>query len=218
MAKRRAAVAAAIAITCLTVSEPSRAQEFPRRSEWAGSYWGLTGGGAWGSLRTSQGERDVVWTGFTGYGLQLSNLYVGAEVDVSHGGARIPAWASSTTTINRQVDWSLSGRARVGLALDGLLLYATAGIAWARQQYDLSDIIGNSATTSEFVRGSVVGLGLETKLLPFAYGRLEVLHFDYTMGDSSIGKTITKSATSISSSNVAADDLVVRAGLVMRLN
>lgn len=202
----------------LLSAQPVIAQSLVPNGEWGGSYWGATAGGVWGNLKGANSSAELVWTGFAGYGAQSGAFYLGGELDTTLGGANSLTQLTPALSVSAEVDWSLTGRARLGYALsDGLLLYGTAGIAWSWQRFETAPLVG-VATNAEIVRGVVWGGGLEVRLLPIASGRLEALHYDYSGSDTSFSKALRSSLTNAAANGISADETVVRVGLVVRWN
>lgn len=206
------ALAGAVLITAMP---DAQAQSSNSISRWDGPYAGVMGGGVWGSLKASRASTDLVWSGFTGYGFQLSALYFGGEVDITVGGARNLTTLSASRSISADVDWSLSARGRIGVVLDGAMIYATAGPAFARHKYEATDI-GTRFSASAIAQGVVWGAGLETRLLPFLGVRFEALHYDYSMGNETVSKAIRGSVSGALIQGVTMDETVVRTGVFFR--
>ena len=81
-----------------------------------------------------------------GFNWQINNFVLGAEGDVS-----VTDWSDSKAAsgdsekISADVDLLASLRARVGFAVDALLIYATAGAAWSDANYNVADTLGRTA-------------------------------------------------------------------------
>lgn len=63
--------------------------------------------------------------------------------------------------INTNTKWTSTVTGRVGAAFDRLLIYGKGGLALAQDQSGLTDLGGNSASTSFMRTGWTVGAGLE---------------------------------------------------------
>lgn len=178
---------------------------------WQGFYIGLDGGYGWGStsidtLVTTTGLVGVpptqpfanpaptgfLFGGHTGYNWQIGNVVAGLEVDylgadmtdsqtVPVGGVGSRFSASLAT----KVDSLASGRAKLGYALnDIVLLYGTGGVAWGHETATASLIqsipaasISESASANQF--GWVAGAGAEMKILSNILLRAQFLHYDF---------------------------------------
>ena len=120
-----------------------------------------------------------------GFNWQINNFVLGAEGDVS-----VTDWSDSkaasgknSAKISADVDLLASLRARVGFAVDALLLYATAGAAWSDANYDVADTLGAPpfAGGIDFDKiGLVAGGGVEWGMSDHTSVRLEGLHYDFS--------------------------------------
>jgi outer membrane immunogenic protein len=92
-----------------------------------------------------------------------SRMVIGIEGDISSGGraTTATAYASGTSANENNVFDSESARARLGYAVDNILLYGTAGLAWSNNQYIRTQLTGtfNLATpgTEEAVNKYLTG-------------------------------------------------------------
>ncbi len=209
------ALLAAIGLAAAQAPAVSHAQSLIPGSSWSGPYWGLTGGGAWSDVKTATNSSDLVLSGHAGYGLQLSALYIGAEVDGGWGGSKSTSNLSPLFQSTLEVDWSASARARVGLVAGGALLYATGGMAWSGQTLGVHSLGSELSTSSKIVPGAVYGAGVEIKILPFVSARVEALRYDFSSQSSRFVDIIP---TGLSSKSIDLDETVVRAGLSLRFN
>ena len=196
----------------------AEAQSLIPGSGWSGPYWGVTGGGAWGDVKTGTKTSDLVWSGHLGYGLQVSALYFGAEVDGTWGGAKTGSYLSPLYNSTLTVDWTATARARVGLAAGGALMYVTGGFAWSEQTLGTYHLATPLSTTSKAIPGAVFGGGIEVKVLPFISARVEALHFDYSEQSREFSSAIPAGLSSGTWKGLGLDETVVRAGLSVRFN
>lgn len=117
-----------------------------------------------------------------GFNWQINNFVLGAEGDVS-----VTGWSDSKVTpgesekISADVDLLASLRARVGFAVDTLLIYATAGAAWSDAEYSAADTAAPPfAGSLDFDEvGLVAGGGIEWGMSEHTSVRLEGLHYDF---------------------------------------
>lgn len=123
---------------------------------------------------TAEGAKGAVYGVHGGYNHQIGRAVVGVEADWS--GANLtssnsapPAFAGGFTfTAGEKVKSLASIRGRAGLAFDQLMLYGTAGVAWAQADFDATDTsqaIGfRTVNTSRSMAGFVFGGGAEWAL------------------------------------------------------
>lgn len=168
-------------------------------ASWRGFYLGANVGYGWA-------DDDVVGIGVTnglvfadtgtlnstgafaglqgGLNLQFQWLVLGGEADIqwsgledSFGPNRLLAPAQLDVTANTDINWFGTLRGRVGIANGRLLLYATAGWAWADIDYTVRavDAVGNNATMRKdgTRSGYVLGAGAEWAFAPRWSGKLE---------------------------------------------
>jgi outer membrane immunogenic protein len=184
---------------------------------WTGIYVGINGGGAWGqqdpfNIITNRFDHaSINFSGGTvggtaGAQLQMSHVVMGFETDLDWAGISgsqtltptifglpVPFTVNATTRIN----WDLTARARVGYALDNVLLYATAGVAVLGAKTDLTGVLGvNPCVTISVINGTpglltcngtnarlggTIGAGLEYGFAPNWSAKIE---YRYTAGAS----------------------------------
>ena len=196
----------------------SGAQSLTPGGSWSGPYWGLTGGGAWNDVKGTTGSADLIVSGHLGYGIQFSALYLGAEIDGTYGGTKSTSYLSPLYSSTLEIDWSATARARLGLAADGVLLYVTGGAAWSGQTLGIHGLGAAPAASSSVVAGTVLGAGVEMKLLPFVSARIEGLHTDYGSQGSRLRDALSAHLSSGSWMDPRAQETVIRAGLSIRFN
>jgi outer membrane immunogenic protein len=148
---------------------------------WSGLYLGATAGYSFGTTNASGDvgsfsfdQEGVTGTLLAGYNWQIGSTVFGIEADVGTGDlgastATAPGAVSSELT----VFGSLRGRAGFLLS-PALLLYATAGLAWADMEFALA-----GATQSETFLGYQVGAGTELAITPNWGLRLEYIFTDF---------------------------------------
>ena len=147
----------------LTVNQPLNGYS------WAGPYLGGNLGYSWGSVDNN----PVKPSGFVGgvqggYNFQTGPWVYGLEGDIQASGAddTFAPWKFSNP-------WFGTVRGRGGYALDNILLYATAGLAFGElrgQTFGLSESHTNAGWT--------VGLGAEFGFAPHWSAKLEYLYVD----------------------------------------
>jgi outer membrane immunogenic protein len=164
--------------------------------DWSGFYIGAHGGygeadvsGEFRNSDTDSGDpspndlklNGIVGGAQAGFNWQINNFVLGAEGDVS-----ATDWSDSKSTsngkISADVDLLASLRARVGFAVDALLIYATAGAAWSDANYNVADTLGPSPLAGgiDFDNlGLVAGGGVEWGMSEHTSVRLEGLHYGF---------------------------------------
>lgn len=142
-------------------------------NNWSGPYIGVHGGYAWGSfdatataLEPSGGFGGIQ----SGYNWQLSRNFVfGLESDSSWGSINDAIGAS-----NVDVDAMGTVRARLGYAMDRILIYGTGGLAWAH-----ANAVYAAAINDRFYLGWAAGAGIEYQLSPRWSAKLEYIYADF---------------------------------------
>ncbi len=198
------AAASAADLPALTKASPATAQS------WAGFYLGIHGGYGWGDNKFSQTlfplppyaavqgfkSQGGLYGAQAGYNWQFGRAVTGFEIDFSaadiSGNSATAAQefpGQGTLASNRfdRVKYLGTTRGRLGwLPTDNLLLYGTAGAAWARVDEGRNTSVGppinvNASGNAPFDRlGWVAGVGVETMLFGSSWiGRLEYLHYDF---------------------------------------
>lgn len=155
---------------------------------WTGLYVGATGGytfgdnGAGGDIGSFTFEQDgFVGTLMAGYNWQIGSMVLGAEADIGAGDLGTST-DTAAGTLESNLNWITSLRGRAGfLVAPSLLIYATAGVAWADLEFTLA---GSSTSTTFF--GYQVGGGTELALSPRTSLRLEYVYTDLEGEDVSL--------------------------------
>ncbi|MBL8573622.1 MAG: porin family protein [Hyphomicrobiaceae bacterium] len=160
------------------VADNSGAQGF----SWQGGYAGVTAGYGWGSAdnanagvgKWSNEYGNPLMGVYGGYNVAVTpNIIAGGEADLVYNPMKGSTVIGGQTRTNRT---SLNGtvRARVGVAYDRILPYATAGIAIANQQ--VKDATGSSDQTRV---GYALGAGVEGAITNSITARVEYMHQNY---------------------------------------
>jgi outer membrane immunogenic protein len=153
--------------------------------DWTGVYVGASAGFATGTvdwtgdyydasdvlLGGEEGEFDV--SGWTlgvnaGANVQFDSFVLGVEGDISWAnisgeGDPIDPMAVDPSVPSTQLDWIGSIRARAGIAIDQVLLYGTAGFAFAGGTLDITNLdgAGDDRSADITATGWTAGLGAE---------------------------------------------------------
>lgn len=178
-------------------------------SGWAGFYLGGHAGYGWhdddftrvidfnnGAYTGGIASRGWVAGGHAGHNWQYGRIVAGLEADfsfadiegvsrpVTHPG---PLVGLQTDTLGDRIKYLATARARLGwLPVDSVMLYATAGPAWARMERISTAVLTGGGVRTDVLTtpsdrlGGVVGAGAEW--MPFGSNwssRLEYLHYDF---------------------------------------
>jgi len=179
-----------------------------------------------GVSKLSDDDDSVIAGGHVGYNIQCGRVVFGIEGDLSYldletsAADPLPGVATYTTT----VDMLGTLRGRLGLAVhDTMLLYATAGVAWADRTHHLSDPGAPGGlfeqSDSDWATGFVVGGGVEFLRHDRWTLRAEVLWADLGDKDHDYVITSTGCGGTVCTSNAKWDDeaLIARVGFSLKL-
>ena len=159
---KRFLVASACALASLSVAHAADIETQYSEHDWSGPYIGLQAGYGWGESDASIERSDqsaaaasepisiffgggsidaegFLGGGHAGYNLQSGSLVLGIEGDAEFSDTNGDTDVIGETTFAKQAkefDWLASLRLRAGYAVDRVLFYATAGVAFA--QVDMS--------------------------------------------------------------------------------
>ncbi len=135
-----------------------------------GTYATTTGGG---SSKFDMTNSSLSGGLFGGHNWQFGQYVVGGEIDATMMSMKKSALVSGTTyTANS--GFNLSARARLGYALDNLMLFTTAGLSTTSV-----DFKGAGVKDDDGALGYVIGAGAEVKFTDKIFGRGEYLYSDY---------------------------------------
>ncbi len=205
---------------------------------WTGCYVGVIGGGAWGDseqiARSSSNAGATITGNFRGNGgiaggtigcdYQIEKTVMGLENDASWTNLRgatqdLPPFNVQATSSTRET-WIDTLRGRVGYAFDHLLVYGTAGAAFAGTNVTASNPVG-TFSDSKTRAGIAMGAGAEWAAWTGSWGavsfRLEYLHTDF--GSRQYFSTpVTVAGFTVVTRDVKLTDDIVRAGVNVRFN
>lgn len=189
----------------LPVAPPEAAPAFVPTYDWSGLYVGVHAGYGWGETgdrlkvkdcwsdpcltdTADLGESDAdgfVAGGQVGYNYQVGSFVFGAEADLSWSGMDSSVGfldgAGEAFELTNEINWLGTVRGRAGVAIDRFLVYATAGVAFADVETEITDEFGGSLSNSDTRIGWTVGAGVEAFITPNLTARLEYLYVD--LGD-----------------------------------
>lgn len=144
-------------------------QVYQNLFNWTGLYAGLHGGLGWGD---ANGADLSGWAlgAQIGYNYQLpSNIVVGVEADLSLTDIDGVTSGGVFTT-----DYTGSVRGRFGYAFDRVMLYATAGFAFAGGEFAVGALASDRTHY-----GYAIGAGIEGMISPNMSVRLEYIYSDF---------------------------------------
>jgi outer membrane immunogenic protein len=148
--------------------------------DWTGFYAGLNSGYGWMDADSVVGQIDpqgwVVGV-HAGYNYNLDSLVLGVEGDIHWTGMQGSATSLLGTTATGKIDYFGTVRGRVGLDLDRLMPYVTAGLAYG--QGTSTSTFGGGFTSSVFTTGWTAGAGVEHAMTDNVLLRGELLYVDY---------------------------------------
>jgi outer membrane immunogenic protein len=180
-----------VAAALVMLVAPAFAADYPRRPpmyadplvaaplfNWTGFYIGGHGGYGWGT-GAGVSTSGFIGGGQLGFNYQLNGgLVLGAETDISISG--IDGTAGGVTF---GTDYLGSLRARVGYAVDRVLLYGTGGFGYGR-----GDLRIGGLSDKQTQWGWALGGGIEAMVAPQLSARIEYLYMD--LGHDTYGSVI----------------------------
>jgi len=137
---------------------------------WAGPYLGATLGYEWGSVSNNPTKPSGLSGGVEGgFNWQHGNFVYGAEADFQFSGAQdtFAPWQFTNP-------WFGTLRGRAGVAINNVLLYGTAGLAYGELTADTAGNLSESHTSF----GWAAGGGAEVAFTPHWSGKAEWLYLD----------------------------------------
>ena len=136
---------------------------------WAGPYLGATLGYEWGTVSNSPTQPSGIAGGVEGgYNWQRGAFVFGGEADIQLSGAD-----DTLSPFEFSNPWFGTVRGRAGAALNNVLVYGTAGLAYGELRADSFNL-----TESHVNVGWTAGLGVEVGLTPRWSAKAEWLYLD----------------------------------------
>jgi outer membrane immunogenic protein len=208
---------------------------------WTGFYVGGTAGGSWsdssakfanvptpivggGDGHYSLDESGIAGGLHAGYGLQISQVVIGVEGDISFlGGSKstravnidAALFPGFSETLSSETNWLGTLRGRLGWAYNSFLFYATGGLAWGdvKVRYDANQAGVSSAffSSNTVEQGWALGGGVEWAVNRNVIVRGEYLHVD--LGATTLNTPVN--ATSLGATSTRFDNRfnILRAGV-----
>lgn len=137
--------------------------------DWTGGYFGVSTGYQWGRV-TNNGAQPSGATGGgqAGYTWQAGRFVIGGETDLQLSGAEgtFAPWQFSNP-------WFGTLRGRAGFAMNNVMFYATAGLAYGELKAQLA-----GARESKTQSGWAAGAGMEVALARRWSAKAEYLRMD----------------------------------------
>jgi outer membrane immunogenic protein len=198
------AVVALVAVNAAHAADmglPAKVRTLEPEWNWSGFYAGLNVGYArgttvWndldgtingvGGVIVNESTNGFVGGGQIGYNWQFRHAVFGLETDFDYLNLKqttrlldLVGPGGTHWQIHDSVPWLGTVRGRAGLALDNVLIYLTAGLAYGRAEHT---IVGNMAPTPHDLSatkiGPVAGIGMEYGLDPRWSVKAEALYVD----------------------------------------
>jgi outer membrane immunogenic protein len=165
---------------------------------WTGFYVGLQAGYAFGdhdvaapTTPTFNLDPDgFVGGAHAGFNYQWNALVLGIEGDVEFSGIE-GKLITAGGSLKVEGNWQGSIRARLGYAIDRLLIYGTGG--WAFADVDYRAVSGGVARDSTTFSGWTLGAGAEYAITDNVTARVEYRYTDF--GDENIFSNVTPGVT-----------------------
>jgi outer membrane immunogenic protein len=142
----------------------------PYQSSWVGPYIGGTLGYEWGEVDNNPTRPSGIAGGFeAGFNWQHGNFVYGAEADINLSGAEdtFSPWQFSNP-------WFGTVRGRGGVAINNVLIYGTAGLAYG----GLTATTPGNLSESHTSVGWTAGGGIEVGFAPHWSAKAEWLYID----------------------------------------
>ena len=149
-----------------------------------------------GEPSLSDNDNGVILSGLGGYNVQCDRIVMGIEGDASYLSGSTSATQPDGTNFKTEIDAMVTLRGRLGYVVrPDTLIYATAGVAWAKRSHDLFAPAAPggafSQSDSQWATGWVIGAGAEFVRRERWLLRFEVLYADFEEED----RTYTTSTT-----------------------
>lgn len=149
--------------------------------DWTGFYAGINGGYGFGEAdAASVGTIDLdggIFGGQVGYNYDFGGFVLGAEADIQWSGLEGGTTTLLGTTVDAELEYFGTIRARAGLALDRLMPYVTGGYAYG--QAHGTSTFGPGFSTREMVHGYTIGGGVEYAVTDNITVKAEYLYVDF---------------------------------------
>ena len=161
--------------------------------DWSGFYLGVFGGGGLGNHNLNNATGPAGFANFTanysssgglggvdaGYNWQFGQYLLGLEGDFA--GFRVKGDDKFALGANDATDlrWAGTVRGRVGVAVDRLLLFGTAGWAYGDQQHTNTDLMNGIDQFDTSKSGWTAGGGIEAAISQNWIGKFEYRYYNF---------------------------------------
>jgi outer membrane immunogenic protein len=170
----------AISVAAVTTAGAAAAADLPRGPapyypppasvyNWNGFYAGLNIGYEWGKVTNSGfNPSGVAGGGQLGYNWQIGQFVLGGETDIQASAAD-----DTFAPYKFSNPWFGTLRGRAGFAINNILLFATAGLAYGELKAELGNL-----DESKTLVGWTGGVGMEVGFTPSWSAKVEYLYMD----------------------------------------
>ena len=170
----------AISVAAVTTAGAAAAADLPRGPvqyypppasvyNWNGLYAGLNIGYEWGKVTNSGfNPGGVAGGGQLGYNWQIGQFVLGGETDIQASAAD-----DTFAPYKFSNPWFGTLRGRAGFAINNILLFATAGLAYGELKAELGNL-----DESKTLVGWTGGVGMEVGFTPSWSAKVEYLYMD----------------------------------------
>jgi len=172
------------AVAALAIAAPASAADMAARGpvykaapaplfNWTGFYIGGNGGYGWSDAENVN-PKGWFGGGQVGYNWQYApNWVIGLEAEIEGASIRDNN-GGANPLVSDKIDTFGSGRARLGYAVDRVMVYGTGGVAWAHNKAN------DGAFTDDRTHvGWTAGAGVEYAFAPNWSTKVEWLYADY---------------------------------------
>lgn len=202
-----AALIAANAASAADMGLPVKGRALEAEWNWSGFYAGLNAGYArsttvWNDLDATltaggtfinQSTSGFIGGGQIGYNWQVRHAVFGVETDfnylgLNHATNLFVLTGGTPTAIHDSLRWIGTVRGRAGLAVDNVLMYLTAGLAYGRtdhKEIDGAPILNADLSATKV--GFAAGVGTEYGVDPHWSVKAEALYVDLGKSSTTIG-------------------------------
>jgi outer membrane immunogenic protein len=147
---------------------------------WQGFYIGAMGGYA---SETGGGQKGPLAGGTIGLQGQWGNIVAGLEADAAWADVKDSATLLGAVSATSRIRDTGTVRGRLGVAFDQVLLYGTAGYAWAQNRVDINIAVPPftlGLSDTQFHSGWTAGGGVEVMFAPRWSVKAEYLYRSFS--------------------------------------
>jgi len=148
-------------------------------TNWSGFYIGAMGGYASENTSDAGSLKGGLGGGTLGYNWQFNTIVAGIEADGAFADISNSVTGVGAVTLAAKIDALATVRGRVGVPVDQILFYGTAGLALADNKLDLT-APGVTVSDSKTQVGWTAGAGVEWMFLPHWSLKAEYLYRSFS--------------------------------------